>query len=42
MWRIRWHVAQELVVGLEEAPVDEVVGLDAGEGQGELVLLVVA
>ena len=30
-------VAQQLVVALEEAAVDEVVALDAREGVGELV-----
>ena len=35
-------IAQQLVVGFEETFVDEVVRLNAREGEGELILLVVA
>src|ERR1035438_2851175 len=35
-------VAQQLVIGFEETFVDEVVSLNASEGQGELILFVVA
>jgi len=35
-------VAQELVVGFKETFVDEAVRFGAGEGEGELVLFVVA
>ncbi len=38
MLRIRVDVLDQLVVALEEAAVDEVVGLDAGEREAELVL----
>ena len=42
MRRIRRGVAQQLVVGFEKAFVDEVVRLNAREGEGELILFVVA
>ena len=35
-------VAQQLIVGFKKTAVDKVVGLDAREGQGELVLFIVA
>src|SRR5208283_5807661 len=36
------QVPQQLVLGVEPAPVEEVVALDGGEGQGEVLLLVAA
>ena len=35
-------VAQQLVIGFEETLVDEVVDLNAREGEGEFILFVVA
>ena len=35
-------IEQQLIVTFQKTPVDKVVGLDAREGQGELVLLIVA
>ena len=34
---MRLHPAQQLVVALEKAAIDEVVALDAGEGDGVVV-----
>ena len=34
-------IGQQLVVGFEKTLVEEVVGLNAREGEGELILLVV-
>ena len=38
MWRIFGHVAQQLVLALEEAAVHEVVALDARERERELLV----